>query len=138
MKQGKICEKHPELNGLRTNSHTCAGCKRASDLMRKKTAGAARNREKSRAYNERLKDQVFSHYGKSCSLCGFSNMDALTIDHIDQNGAEHRRELKGSRQGGGMMTYRWLVKNSFPGGFRTLCQNCNVIAYKEHVRSKHL
>lgn len=137
MKKGKVCEKHPELEGLRTNSHMCAGCKRESDLLRKKTIGAARNREKARAYNENLKEKVFGHYGKMCCLCGFSNIAALTIDHVNNDGAEHRRQLKGSRQGGGMMTYRWLIKNDFPAGFRTLCQNCNVIEYKKYARSKH-
>lgn len=136
MKKGKICIKHPELNGLRTNNHVCAGCKREKDLLRKKTIGITRNREKARDYNDRLKKRVFGHYGMTCQLCGFSNMDALTIDHVNNDGAQHRRQLTGSRHGGGMMTYRWLVKNDFPEGFRTLCQNCNTIEYKKYVRFK--
>lgn len=138
MKQGKICVKHPELNGLRTNSHACAGCKREKDLLRKRTIGITRNREKARAYNQNLKEKVFGQYGKACSLCGFDNIDALTIDHVNNDGAEHRRRLTGSRHSGGTLTYRWLVKNDFPAGFRTLCQNCNVIEYKKYARSKHL
>lgn len=45
----------------------------------------------------------------------------LTIDHIDGNGAEHRRTLKR----GGITFYRWLINNGFPSGFQTLCYNCN-------------
>jgi hypothetical protein len=138
MKTGKVCPKHPHLNGLRTNSHACAGCKREKDLARVKTIGLQRSREKARAYSDKLRNAVFNHYGMKCAICDFSNVDALTIDHINNDGAAHRREIKGSRAGGGMVTYRWLIKNKYPEGFRTLCQNCNIIEYKKFVRSKHM
>ena len=62
---------------------------------------------------------VLSRYGTFCQCCGESEVDFLTIDHINGKGSEHRREL-------GMRTiYRWLIRNNFPSGFRTLCMNCN-------------
>jgi hypothetical protein len=135
MKTGKICVKHPELNGLRTNSHVCAGCKRASDLERKKINRHHMN-AKQRGRIALLKQIILNHYGRVCAICGFDHVDALTIDHIDQKGGQHRREIKASgRGGGGMVMYKWLIKNEFPEGFRTLCFNCNIIEYRKYQRS---
>ncbi|MFE1396776.1 hypothetical protein ACFW53_02415 [Nocardiopsis dassonvillei] len=46
----------------------------------------------------------------------------LTIDHVDNNGAEHRREIGG----GGEKLYRWLKREGYPPGYQVLCFNCNV------------
>jgi len=57
-----------------------------------------------------------------CQECGFdSHLSALSIDHIDGNGANHRRELNGKN-----IVY-WLKDNSYPDGFQVLCMNCNFI-----------
>lgn len=135
MKIGKICQTHPELNGLRTNNHVCQACKKESDRKRRTTeVGKLINQAIAKRYSDSLKDKVFSHYGKICVKCGFDNMDALTIDHINQDGAEHRKTITGNNRSGGRRLYKWLVDNSYPGGFRTLYQNCNTIEYREHLR----
>jgi acyl-CoA thioesterase len=76
-------------------------------------------------YNHKVKELVFSHYGKKCVLCGFSDMRALSIDHTNGDGAKHRKEVGGS--GTGKRIYSWLVKNNYPDNFRTLCMNCQWI-----------
>lgn len=48
-------------------------------------------------------------------------MDVLSIDHTNNNGAEHRKEIGV----GGNTLYQWLKNNHYPGGFRVLCMNCN-------------
>jgi hypothetical protein len=73
-----------------------------------------------KAYRAIMKDKIFKHYGEQCICCGESEQAFLTIDHIDGKGTEQRANLKG---GDGF--YRWLIKNNFPEGFRTLCYNCN-------------
>lgn len=66
----------------------------------------------------KTKDIVFSHYGGKCK-CGISNYKYLTIDHIDNSGAEHRRII-------GTNIYKWLIKNNFPDdNYQILCYNCN-------------
>lgn len=65
---------------------------------------------------------VFDHYGWSCTCCGSARN--LCIDHVNGDGAEHRDWMKGT--GRGIVIYRWLIKNDFPGGFQTLCTPCNV------------
>lgn len=68
--------------------------------------------------------KVLDHYGRECACCGESIDLFLTIDHINNDGAEHRkRDLYGI---GGNVLYRWLVRKSFPPGFQTLCYNCNM------------
>lgn len=75
-------------------------------------------------------DKVFAHYGGECAACGIADRDVLTIDHIDQNGAKHRESGVGS----GRFFHKWLVDNGFPPGYRTLCFNCNIKAWRQHQR----
>lgn len=75
---------------------------------------------------DKRKRAVFRHYGESCACCGESHLLLLTIDHLDQNGAEHRREIA---TGGGAGMYDWLIAQGFPEGYRTLCFNCNFGEY---------
>ncbi|WP_428323676.1 hypothetical protein [Nitrosopumilus sp.] len=86
-----------------------------------------RNKNKiNKQINEKIKEKkilVFNHYtnGKNqCQCCGENEFLFLSIDHIDNNGAEHRREI-----GKGYSIYFWLVENDFPEGFQVYCMNCN-------------
>jgi len=66
------------------------------------------------------KARVMDAYGGKCACCGETELAFLTIDHVDGDGADHRRELgvKGVR-------YAWFIQNGFPKGFQVLCANCN-------------
>jgi hypothetical protein len=76
-------------------------------------------------YRISCKRRVFDHYGNKCACCGESTYEFLTIDHVNNDGAKHRRELgKGRYSYGGNMA-SWLIKNNFPKGFQILCFNCN-------------
>ena len=76
--------------------------------------------------NAKSKEAVLKHYSGSdvpyCACCGETASEFLTIDHIDGNGAEHRRK---NGYGTGWHTYYWLIQNNYPDGFRVLCFNCN-------------
>lgn len=72
--------------------------------------------------NRKLKDLIFTHYGKLCICCKESDLDVLCIDHTNGGGEKHRKKL--SLQGGTKF-YRWLRDSNFPLEFRTLCHNCN-------------
>jgi len=68
-----------------------------------------------------LKEKIYKEYGEYCKNCGCSNYSFLTIDHINNDGAKHRKEI-------GSYIYSWLLKNSFPkDNFQILCYNCNYI-----------
>jgi hypothetical protein len=80
-----------------------------------------------RRINYDLKLEVLSHYtsGKiKCQCpheCNILELEFMSIDHINNDGARHRKELKVFGSG----LYRWLKKNNYPDGFRVLCMNCN-------------
>jgi hypothetical protein len=81
------------------------------------------------------RELVISHYSKGtnkCRCCGEIIFDFLTIDHIKNDGAQHRKELGLTfKQGNKLKTYagdrfyNWLIKNEFPKGLQVLCMNCN-------------
>jgi hypothetical protein len=77
------------------------------------------------------RDLVYRHYGGyQCARCPENDPDVLTIDHIHDNGAAHRKELKNH---GGSTMCTWLIKNGFPPGYQILCRNCN---WRKYIRSK--
>lgn len=107
--------------------------KEAVGRWKRSEHGKRSHRELMRRVRKELKLEVFSHYCNGeikCQKCGFSDIRALTIDHINGDGAEHRRKLKHASK-----TYSWLRKNNYPDGFQVLCMNCQFIKKfenKEH------
>lgn len=92
-----------------------------------------RSKERKRQAKELLerKKRVLTHYGKGKQLlccwrkCEVEALDLLSIDHIENDGAEHRKAL-GYREHSAQNStnfYRWLEQNSFPDGYQTLCYN---------------
>ena len=86
-----------------------------------------------RISQQRLKQAVVDAYGGACACCGEARLVFLTIDHIGEDGAEHRR-LLGNK--GGTKFYCWLRRNQYPSGFQALCWNCNsakhILGYCPH------
>lgn len=75
--------------------------------------------------HQKFKIEVLSHYGgQLCNCCGETEILMLSLDHIDGNGADHRRTLSGGRSlpNG---SYRWAKRNNYPPIFQVLCMNCN-------------
>lgn len=73
-----------------------------------------------RRYTAALRDEVFAAYGGyKCVCCGETQKEFLQLDHVDNDGAEHRRKI------GRTSIYGWLKKHGFPEGFQVLCANCN-------------
>lgn len=75
-----------------------------------------------------LKALVLGRYSggtPECACCGTRHLPSLTLDHVDQAGAAHRRaaKIKGS-------LYNWVKRLGFPSGFRVLCWTCNMVAFR--------
>jgi ribosomal protein L36 len=83
-----------------------------------------KHREKVRKQRWELKLEVLKHYSPElkCARCGFSDVRALSIDHVNGGGSNHIKEI-----GGASKFYRWLKKNNYPPGFQVLCMNCQFI-----------
>ena len=123
-----------EFRGLR-----CRSCRSEYDMHRLKTNTSARqlyliskkkyyinNKDKILAYNtsnrNKLKAEVINHYSNGlncCACCKESDIRFLSIDHINNNGAEHRKSMRKS-------ICRWLRRNNYPIGYQVLCFNCNL------------
>lgn len=77
-----------------------------------------RRDNKSVKLNRRQK--VIEGYGGICQCCGENDYLFLSIDHINNNGAEERK-IKDTHD-----IYRSLIKNNYPQeNYRLLCYNCN-------------
>ncbi len=89
---------------------------------RKKNEVAYKQDNRRRNLMEKIK--VMNHYSSGdkikCSRCGFNDIRALSVDHINGQGGKHRKEV-------GVHTYRWLKANNYPDGFQILCMNCQFI-----------
>ena len=71
-----------------------------------------------------LKRELMDAYGGVCHCCGEAELAFLTLDHLNDNGAEHRRELGASATSG---FYAWLKNHGYPQnlGLVVACFNCN-------------
>jgi len=100
-----------------------------------------RIRDASNRYHRKLKMIVIIHYGgdpPKCACCGETNIEFLSIDHVNGGGNAHRRQLKTRN---GWAFYLWLIKNNYPEGYQVLCFNCNLskgfYGYCPHQTCKH-
>jgi len=75
-------------------------------------------------YQKKSRMQVLIHYSGNppkCACCGEDHLEFLSIDHINNDGAEHRKTVDSGTQ-----ICRWLIKYNYPSGFQILCHNCNM------------
>jgi len=75
-------------------------------------------RDKSNEYNAKSRIKLITEYGGRCVCCGENTFEFLTIDHINNDGAEHRKKVKN--------VAAWLKRKGYPkDNFQLLCMNCN-------------
>lgn len=97
--------------------------------LEKKRLSAARRRFRDRdrqqrygkAWRLRRKQKAIDGYGGKCKCCGEVEICFLTIDHVNNDGSERRRNGEGS----GDHLYAKLIREGFPPGYQVLCMNCN-------------
>lgn len=79
--------------------------------------------EKTRKRDQDKRRLCLEHYSNSsvpyCKCCGEHTYVFLSIDHVDNGGTQHRKEIKGRIE-------RFLIRNNFPTGYQILCHNCNM------------
>jgi hypothetical protein len=70
-----------------------------------------------------LKIKAYQYFGSACTNCGCSKLEFLTIDHVNNDGAMHRKKFQN--------IYSWLNANNYPkNNFQILCFNCNYLKSK--------
>src|SRR5579883_2780854 len=86
-------------------------------------------KKSAKKHRKLIKHKVLKHYGKHGKLmckwrgCCISDIDMLSIDHINDDGAKHRKSKYKRRDWGRINLYETLVKKDFPEGYQTLCMN---------------
>lgn len=93
-------------------------------------------RDQCREAHTKRKLVLIRHYSNgtmSCSQCGYSDIRALCIDHINNNGAEEKRI-----HGGSSRVWAHIIKQGFPKGYQVLCCNCNQIKEMERRKNNRL
>jgi len=110
----------------------CSNCniKKIKINAREKGKFGTKSQKYRYKYKENLKFEVFSHYSINtqikclCKNCNESDIDKLCLDHINNDGAQHRKELKKIGLVGSNI-YLWAKQNNYPKIFRIFCHNCN-------------
>lgn len=118
----KTCGKNPIRTPETTLCQLCVDRLKSNHKMRK----------------SRLRREIVDHYGACCACCGETQYEFLTIDHVNNDGAVHKRVV-------GRDTYsvlRWIKANDFPNSIQILCYNCNCVrntyGYCPHQKQDHL
>lgn len=95
------------------------------DWLQRKESG------KHREYMQKVKTEVLTHYGRGrlvCVRCGFNDMRALSLDHIDGTGWAEKYN--------GHALYMSLRGKGYPDGYQTFCMNCQFIKREENKEYK--
>ncbi len=112
------------INDIPTGGHK--HCSRACALAKQ---ADERRAKLDKTPHQRDKWEVFAHYsgGKArCAHCENDDIRVLQLDHVNNDGAEHRKQL------GRGKVLPWIKANGFPPGFQVLCANCHAIKTYMH------
>lgn len=127
MKTNKICSICKTVKPL-GEYHTSYFSPKGKEYLKSECKACRKAKSASRQISK--KQKILENYGGcECCRCGFSDLRALSIDHISSNGADHRKSI------GKMATlkfYDYLIANDFPKGYQVLCMNCQWIKRHEN------
>jgi hypothetical protein len=90
-----------------------------------------------RISNSALKEaaiNIYSNGDACCKFCKIADIDVLCLDHINDDGKEHRAYMRSLYGGGSAQIYRMVRKLDYPPILQVLCFNCNM--KKEIVRKR--
>ena len=83
-------------------------------------------------YRERIRDAVLAALGRVCISCGFDDIRALQVDHINGGGHKERKGINS------VTKYYKIIIESVANGedkYQLLCANCNMI--KRIINKEH-
>ena len=106
----------------------CKSCYLVSQRANVRTYGQRHREFRSRAgrtYYQCTRDKAVETLGGKCIRCGFADVRALQVDHVNGGGLQDLRD-RGNRHG----IYRAVIANE--PGYQLLCANCNWIKKAEN------
>lgn len=121
------------------------GVREARNELNRKWIAANRERynEAKSEYRFKLKMAAIEYYSQgsmSCAICGYdADIDALCLDHIEHDGAAHRKSLgiAGRATGAGTTMYERLKALGWQAGLQVLCANCNTVKEIQRKRGRN-
>jgi hypothetical protein len=128
-KRGVLCTKcQSKHNALKYKENRKNIIEKAANWNKKNIS--KRNNRLRKKYME-AKEESVRRYGGKCS-CGITNIEFLTIDHINNGGARDRRgwSIKVAN------IHVWLKKKGYPEGYQILCGSCNLKKEIERRRAR--
>lgn len=96
-------------------------------VMKAKFKRREQNRERANAYRAKLRNEVVSVLGSSCKQCGFKDVRALQVDHVNGGGSQEVRSRT--------RLFCKVVLDSIAASenkYQLLCANCNWIKRYEN------
>ena len=93
--------------------------------VRCRTCSMKINREVLRNLYKERREAVLDKLGRVCVRCGFSDIRALQVDHVDGGGVKHHIINRGS-------SFHKQVLEDTSGAYQILCANCNWIKRSEN------
>jgi len=127
---GKEFRIRPSEEGGRYTCSTACGYKRLTkykfgiDYSLNEIGVSRSTNQKNLRYRYRL--AVLDKLGNKCVQCGFTDLRALQIDHVNGGGKKERREINNTT-----IFYRKVSESTDKGEglYQLLCANCNVIKH---------
>lgn len=102
-----------------------------TNLTNKKWMESPENKLKHREHQKKANNKrrllvlnAYSNNDIKCACCGENEINFMALDHINNDGAKHRKEMNNGK--GGSQIYQWIINNNYPTGFQVLCHNCNL------------
>lgn len=80
----------------------------------------------SKSQQSKLRQRILIKLGSQCIICGFSDIRALQIDHIEGGGTELNKQQNWSTR------YRSILNDTYTVKVQLLCANCNWIKRYEN------
>lgn len=113
MKEANLCNhcRGGTVNSLAKGKSMCSTC-------------LLKHANRSRESHQAARDLCVVNYGGKCACCGLAVAKYLQLDHVNNDGADHREKIWGVRRSGGSLA-KWAEKNGFPNNLQLLCCNCH-------------
>ncbi len=73
--------------------------------------------------------RIIRALGEKCVRCGFDNILALQIDHVNGGGTQHRKSFANNTA-----YLKYVLEHADSGEYQILCSNCNWI--KRHMNNE--
>lgn len=117
---------HRDGNSKLGQAYACKECRRQKIKTQYTNDPVVRERMRKRSLDSarRQRYETLSHYcgGEPyCQCCGEKELVFLTLDHVNDDGCEHRRTIGNN----GRSIHIWAKKNDYPNSLQVLCHNCN-------------